>query len=66
MRFTGQDSEIDLESHGQIEFDAWRWADLDQALETVVAFKQDAYRARSRLCAPTAEHQIVGAARQSL
>ena len=44
LRFTGDDSEVNLETHGQIEFDAWRWADIDEALETVVAFKQDAYR----------------------
>jgi putative (di)nucleoside polyphosphate hydrolase len=44
VRFTGDDSEINLETHGQIEFDAWRWADLDEAIETVVGFKQDAYR----------------------
>ena len=43
MRFTGQDSEIDLESHGQVEFDAWRWADIDEALASVVPFKRDAY-----------------------
>ncbi|MGA0603379.1 RNA pyrophosphohydrolase [Caulobacter sp. KR2-114] len=43
MRFTGEDSEIDLEAHGEVEFDAWRWVDLDSALETVVAFKRAAY-----------------------
>ena len=43
MRFTGKDREIDLEAHGEIEFDAWRWADLDEALETIVPFKRAAY-----------------------
>lgn len=43
MRFTGQDSEIDLEAHGEIEFDAWRWADLDEALDAIVPFKRAAY-----------------------
>jgi putative (di)nucleoside polyphosphate hydrolase len=42
--FTGQDSEIDLAAHGDIEFDAWRWADLDEAIEGVVAFKRETYR----------------------
>lgn len=43
MRFTGKDKEIDLAAHGDVEFDAWRWADLDEALETVVPFKRAAY-----------------------
>lgn len=42
--FTGKDSEIDLASHGEIEFAAWRWADLDEALDTVIEFKRDVYR----------------------
>jgi putative (di)nucleoside polyphosphate hydrolase len=44
FRFTGQDSEFDLKAHPPQEFDAWRWAPLDSALDTVVAFKRDAYR----------------------
>jgi len=44
MRFTGDDAEIDLEAHGEVEFDAWRWADIGEALESVVPFKRDAYR----------------------
>jgi len=42
--FTGDDSEIDVAAHGEIEFDAWRWADLDEALGSVVAFKRETYR----------------------
>ncbi|MGH6956647.1 MAG: RNA pyrophosphohydrolase [Caulobacteraceae bacterium] len=42
--FLGEEREIDLASHGQIEFDAWRWADLDEALERVVEFKREVYR----------------------
>jgi len=44
FRFLGADSEIDLEAHGDVEFDAWRWVDIHQALETVVAFKAETYR----------------------
>ena len=44
MRFTGEDSEIDLERHGDVEFDAWRWADIDEALDVVVPFKRDVYQ----------------------
>ena len=36
---------MDLAGHGgAVEFDAWRWAELDEALEAVVAFKRDVYR----------------------
>ena len=44
FRFTGEDREIDLDGHAQVEFDAWRWAALDEALETVVDFKRETYR----------------------
>ena len=43
MRFEGEDSEVRLDAHHQIEFDAWKWADLESAAETVVPFKRDAY-----------------------
>ena len=43
MRFTGEDSEINLDAHEPAEFDAWRWAHLDDALDTIVEFKRDAY-----------------------
>lgn len=42
-RFEGEDSEIDLEAHGEIEFDAWRWASLEEALASVVRFKLATY-----------------------
>jgi putative (di)nucleoside polyphosphate hydrolase len=44
FRFTGEDREFDLHGHAQIEFDAWRWADMDEALDTVVDFKRETYR----------------------
>ena len=43
MRFTGEDSEVDLEAHDEIEFDAWRWARLEEAPDLVVPFKRPAY-----------------------
>jgi putative (di)nucleoside polyphosphate hydrolase len=43
LRFVGQESEINLYSHHQVEFDDWRWADLDEALDLVVPFKRAAY-----------------------
>jgi putative (di)nucleoside polyphosphate hydrolase len=43
LRFDGQESEIDLEGHGDAEFDAWRWGGLSEAPELVVPFKRNAY-----------------------
>jgi putative (di)nucleoside polyphosphate hydrolase len=48
MRFTGDESEIDLATSrdGQpVEFDTWRWERLDRVAGLVVPFKQDIYRA---------------------
>jgi hypothetical protein len=27
-----------------VEFDRWRWADIDEALDSVADFKRDTYR----------------------
>ncbi len=43
FRFDGDDSEVDLEAHGEVEFDDWRWADLDEAPGLVVPFKREVY-----------------------
>ena len=40
LRFLGEDDEINLGMQDEIEFDAWRWATLEEALETVVPFKR--------------------------
>ena len=45
LRFTGAESEIDLYAHHQVEFDDWRWADLEEAPALVVDFKRAAYEA---------------------
>lgn len=43
LRFTGDESEICLDHHEQIEFDAWRWGRLDEAPELIIPFKRTAY-----------------------
>ncbi len=43
FRFDGVDAEVDLGVHTHPEFDAWRWAILDDALDTIVPFKRAAY-----------------------
>ena len=41
MRFTGDDSEVVLERPGhKPEFNAWRWADVDELLGLIVPFKR--------------------------
>ena len=51
FRFDGEDAEIDLEADAHPEFDAWRWAALPEALETVVVFKRDTYAKLAKLFA---------------
>jgi putative (di)nucleoside polyphosphate hydrolase len=43
FRFDGTEGEIDLESHGEPEFDAWRWGYLDETPGLIVPFKRAAY-----------------------
>jgi putative (di)nucleoside polyphosphate hydrolase len=44
MTFLGPESEIDLSPPGhEAEFDAWRWAPMDDVLELIVPFKRDVY-----------------------
>lgn len=45
VRFLGNDDEISLtppEGH-DAEFDAWRWADIDELVPLIVPFKRDVY-----------------------
>ena len=48
FRFTGDDSEIDVENPGDgstpSEFDAWRWEALERLPDLIVPFKREAYR----------------------
>jgi putative (di)nucleoside polyphosphate hydrolase len=48
LEFTGQDSEIRLDAHDQVEFDAWRWADLSETPELVIPFKRKVYQEVAR------------------
>jgi len=43
FRFDGEETEFDLVSHGEPEFDAWRWTYLEDAPELIVPFKRTAY-----------------------
>ncbi len=42
MRFLGSDDEFDLDYHHR-EFSSWKWADIDDLVPNIVAFKRDVY-----------------------
>lgn len=43
MRFTGRDTDIDLEAH-EAEFSAWQWVPVDRLNDLIIPFKRDVYR----------------------
>ncbi|MEN5231203.1 RNA pyrophosphohydrolase [Brevundimonas naejangsanensis] len=43
FRLTGTHDEIDLNAHGEPEFDAWRWGRLEEAPGLIVPFKRPVY-----------------------
>ena len=42
-RFTGRDSDIDLEADSHPEFSTWGWASLSELPELIVPFKRELY-----------------------
>jgi len=63
MGFEGQDAEVDVSGHGgQVEFDAWRWAELEEALGSVIEFKRDVYRQVIEAFGPLVSQVRAGAA----
>lgn len=58
FRFAGEESEIRLDAHYPVEFDAWRWGRLEEAPALIVPFKRQAYErvvaAFGRFAAPAA------------
>ena len=45
LRLTGRDCDVSLRASSHPEFDAWRWNDYWVAMEMVVDFKREVYRA---------------------
>jgi putative (di)nucleoside polyphosphate hydrolase len=43
LRFTGDDRDIDLCAHGEPEFSAWKWAEIDEIVDLIVPFKRALY-----------------------
>jgi putative (di)nucleoside polyphosphate hydrolase len=54
FRFEGDEAEFDLGTHGEPEFDAWRWAYLGEAPDLIVPFKRASYELACRAFAPFA------------
>ena len=54
-RFDGDDSEVNLDSHDEIEFDGWRWAKLEEAMDRIVGFKRASYAKVIEAFAPLAD-----------
>lgn len=54
LQFEGEDSEIRLDQHHEVEFDAWRWGTLAEAPSLIVPFKRAAYEAVAAAFAPFA------------
>ena len=50
MRFTGNDSEIDISTRDGLkaEFEAWRWAPINLVPKLIVPFKRDVYEQVTR------------------
>ncbi len=44
VRFTGDDSEIDLASTEPVEFAQWKWVSLEEIVGLIVEFKRETYR----------------------
>ena len=43
LRFTGEDSDINLNAHEPAEFSKWQWVDLTATVDLIVPFKRDTY-----------------------
>ena len=43
-RFTGTDSEIDINSFNPPEFQDWQWVGLENTIDLIVPFKRDVYQ----------------------
>jgi putative (di)nucleoside polyphosphate hydrolase len=58
LRFTGNESEIDIDAPGggkhKAEFDAWRWERLENLPDLIVPFKRQVYEAVCAQFAPLA------------
>ena len=43
MRYHGDGSDLDLETHHDPEFTEWKWATVEEAIDGAIEFKRDLY-----------------------
>ena len=43
LRFTGEDTDIDLNAHEPAEFSRWKWVNLPEIVDLIVPFKRETY-----------------------
>lgn len=43
-RFIGEESDINLEAHDELEFSQWKWIPIENSLDLIVPFKKETYR----------------------
>ena len=43
MRYLGQDDDINLEGHEEVEFSRWQWVPLEETVNLIVRFKKKVY-----------------------
>lgn len=55
LRFTGQEADIRLDLHEPAEFDAWRWAPIEEIPSIAVGFKKPIYERVAKVFAPVAD-----------
>ncbi|MEN8236539.1 MAG: RNA pyrophosphohydrolase [Pseudomonadota bacterium] len=57
MRFEGDDSQINLDSHSHPEFSHWKWVDIHKLIYLVAPFKREVYRALVKEFLPVLQSQ---------
>ena len=45
MRYDGNGSDLDLNTHHEPEFEEWKWATVDEAIDGAIEFKRELYPA---------------------
>jgi putative (di)nucleoside polyphosphate hydrolase len=55
LRFTGSDKDVDLNAHKHVEFDEYRWVEIDEVVRLIVPFKRQVYQSVVDIFRPLAK-----------
>ena len=55
FRFLGAETDFNLDAHGEVEFDDWRWGELAEAPGLIIPWKRPVYEAVAAHFAPLAK-----------